>query len=455
MSKIQTSCPRCKSPVVADVEQLFDLNNDPLAKQRFLSGQFNVIHCPTCGYDGMVATPILYHDADKELLLTFVPPELGLPVNEQERMIGPLINQVVNRLPAEKRKAYLLRPQSMFTFQTMVERVLEADGISKQMIEDQQKRLNLLQRLLSIPQAESRADVVKQEESLIDQNFFSMLARLIEASLAQGDERSSRVLAEIQKELMDKTEVGKKIQDQSREAQEAVRSLQDASQSGLTREKLLDLIIAAANSEIRLSTLVSLTRNGMDYQFFQMLSERIDAATGDTKTNLEALRKKLLDFTSRIDKEVQQRVENSRKLLNQILAASDIDAALEQQLDGIDDFFVEVLEQELKAARAKADLERIAKLQKVSAFMEKASAPPPELAFIEQLLSMENYDERMKAMQEKAEMITPEFLQLLSGLISQTESQKQPEELVNRLKEINRIALRVTMMAAMKAENKK
>lgn len=455
MSKIQTSCPRCKSPVIAEVEQLFDLNHDPMAKQRFLSGQFNVLRCPACGYDGMVGTPIVYHDPEKELLLTFVPPELGLPINEQERMIGPLINQVVNRLPAEKRKGYLLRPQSMFTFQTMVERVLEADGISKQMIEDQQKRLNLLQRLLSISQAESRAEVIKQEEALIDQTFFSMLSRLIEASLAQGDERSSHALAAIQQELVEQTKVGKQIQEQSNEAQEAVRSLQEASQSGLTREKLLDLIIAAADSEVRLTTMVSLTRNAMDYQFFQLLSERIDLKTGEEKAHLEALRQKLLDYVSKIDQQVQLHINDSRKLLNQILDSSDIDGALEQNLASIDDFFIDILEQELQTARAKADLDRIAKIQKVKTFIEKASAAPPELAFIEQLLAMKSYDERMKAVQEKSEMVTPEFLQMLNGLINQMNTQEESEELIDALKEINRIALRVSMMAAMKAEDKK
>ncbi len=455
MSKIQTSCPRCKSPVIAEVEQLFDLNQDPLAKQRFLSGQVNVIHCPTCGYDGMVATPVVYHDPEKELLLTFVPPELGLPVNEQERMLGPIINQVVNRLPAEKRKGYLLRPQSMFTFQTMIERVLEGDGISKQMIEDQQKRLNLLQRILSIPQAESRAEVIKQEEDLIDHTFFSMLSRLIEASLAQGDERSSRTLSQIQQELLDQTKIGQQIRTQSREAQEAVRSLQEASQSGLTREKLLDLIIAAADNEIRLTTMVSLTRNGMDYQFFQLLSERIETKSGEEKAKLEALREKLLEYTSKIDQQVQKHIDESRSLLNRIVDSADVEAAMEQNLDLIDDFFVEIIEQELQNARAKADLDRIGKLQKVKAFIEKAASPPPELAFIEQLLALPGYDERMKAMQENASMVTPEFLQLLSGLINQMESQKQSEELVNHLKEINRIALRVSMMAAMKANDKK
>jgi hypothetical protein len=58
-----------------------------------------------------------------------------MPVNEQERMIGPLITQVTNRLAPEKRKGYLLRPQSFFTYQSLIERILGADGITPEMIE--------------------------------------------------------------------------------------------------------------------------------------------------------------------------------------------------------------------------------------------------------------------------------------------------------------------------------
>jgi hypothetical protein len=34
MAKTQTSCPRCRQPVITDIEQLFDLNTDPTAKQK-------------------------------------------------------------------------------------------------------------------------------------------------------------------------------------------------------------------------------------------------------------------------------------------------------------------------------------------------------------------------------------------------------------------------------------
>lgn len=448
MAKIQTQCPRCKAPVVAEIEQLFDLNVNPHAKQRLLSGQVNVIHCPACGYEGMLGTPIVYHDPEKELLLTFVPSELGLPANEQEKLIGPLLNQVMNKLPPEKRKAYLLRPQTMFTFQTLIERVLEADGITRQMIDEQQKRLNLLQRILSTPQAESRLEIIKQEEALIDASMFSLLTRLIESALAQGDERGARVLAAIQKELLDNTTIGQEIKNQSEEAQQAVQMLQEAAKEGFTRQKLLDLVIQTAESDVKLSTIVSMTRNGMDYTFFQMLAERIEQASDEEKTRLENLRQKLLDFTRKVDEQIQLQLEDSRKLLNQILAAENVETATQEHLGELDAYFVEVLQQELNAARSNGDLDRIAKLQQVNGVLEQASAPPPELALIEQLLEAPSYDERMKLLQEKSEMVTPEFVQMLSALIAQSEEQ-QPPEVVTALKEIYRIALRVSMMSAL------
>src|SRR4030066_1456188 len=111
MPQTQIACPQCRQMITANVEQLLEITQDPQAKQRLLGGISNTARCPHCGYQGRLATPIVYHDADKELLLTYFPPELHQPVNEQEKVIGPLIKQVMDRLPAEKRKAYLPRPQ--------------------------------------------------------------------------------------------------------------------------------------------------------------------------------------------------------------------------------------------------------------------------------------------------------------------------------------------------------
>jgi hypothetical protein len=121
MPKTRVNCPNCRQPLVADVNQLFDAGVDPQAKQLLLTGTYNVIQCPNCNYQGNLATPLVYHDPEKELLLTYFPPELGLPVNEQERIIGPLITQVMNSLPQEKR-SLPAATQTMLTMQTLIER---------------------------------------------------------------------------------------------------------------------------------------------------------------------------------------------------------------------------------------------------------------------------------------------------------------------------------------------
>ena len=146
MPRTQVNCPNCRQPVVAEIDQLFDLNKDPTAKQRLLSGAVNIVDCQVCGYRGGLATPIVYHDPDKQLLLTFVPPELNMPRDDQERAIGALINQVMSELPQEKRLGYLLSPKTTLTMQGLLESILEADGITREMLDEQQKRISLIQR---------------------------------------------------------------------------------------------------------------------------------------------------------------------------------------------------------------------------------------------------------------------------------------------------------------------
>ncbi len=448
MAKVQMSCPRCRQPLVADVEQLFDVGSDPEAKQRFLSGNINMANCSSCGYQGPVSSPIVYHDPDKELLLTYFPPELGLPVNEQERLIGPLITQAVNRLPAEKRKAYLFRPQTMLTQQLMIEKVLEGEGITREMMEASQQRLNLLQRLMSASSPDVRKEIVQQEIKLIDERFFEILSRLVEVSMAQGDQNSARALAMLQQEILPMTEIGKKIQAQQADVQAAVETLQNASQQGLTREKLIDLLIAAPN-ETQLTTLVSMARTGLDYEFFRLLTERIEKSSAADKETLTNLRERLTQITQEIDRHMQEQMESARQMLDEILQAENIEEVAAQALPHMDELFTEVLRDELEKARKNGDLDRSSKLQKVVGVIQSASAPPPEFALAEELMGAEDESGRQKILQDHAEEITPEFLQMVSSLMGQLEQQGQ-QELAARLQEAYRSALRFSMQANLK-----
>ncbi len=441
MPKTQVSCPNCRQPLLAEIDQLFDVAVDPSAKQRLISGAYNLIQCPRCGYTGNLSTPIVYHDPQKELLLTFVPPELGLPRNEQERLTGNLIRQVVNNLPQEKRKAYLLQPQTTLTMQGLVERILEADGITREMIQAQQQKLNLIQRLLST-RPEAREEIARQEDQLIDAEFFSLLSRIAEAALASGDQSGARQLAELQQSLLPITTFGRRLQEQSQEIEAAVASLQQAGES-LTREKLLELIVSAPN-ETRLQALVSLARPGLDYQFFQLLSERIDRARGDGRARLIEIRDKLLELTQEIDQQVQLRQQAARQILEEMLQSPDPARVLEENLSVVDNYFLQELNSAMQAARQAGDLEKSAKLQQMVELLQSLSAQPPEIAFLEDLIDASDAQARRKLLEENKEKITPEFLDALTSIVARVESGQDPE-LTERIKTIHREALRYSM----------
>jgi hypothetical protein len=450
MARTQISCPNCKSPITADVQQLFDVAQDPSAKSRLLSGISNFVQCPVCGYQGALATPIVYHDPEKELLLTFIPGEIGLPRDEQERLLGSLINQVVNHLPAEKRKAYLFTPQAHLTMQSLVERVLEADGITKEMIQAQQEKLDLLQRLSTTKDEEARLKLLKENENLVDVDLFNILNRLIGTAVATGDKESASQLEAINDLLVENTEFGRKIQQQSEEIQAAVESLQAAGPE-LTREKLVDLVVEAPN-EIRLSALVSLARPGMDYAFFQILSQRVDAASGEEQKRLSALREQLLNLTEQIDAQVKLRAGQAQQLLEQVLQTEDMTQAFEQIAPQIDEFFVQAVQDSLEAARKSGDLEKSAKLNQLRELIQQASEQPPEIEFLEELLEATDEAARQDLIENNQEKITPEFLQILSGLMSQVVDSDQDPELVEKVKIVNRQILRYSMRANLQRE---
>jgi hypothetical protein len=392
----------------------------------------------------MMSTPIVYHDPSKELLLTFFPPEMGLPVNEQEKQIGPLINQVVNALPAEMRKGYIFQPQTMFTYQTLLDKVLEADGITKEMIEAQQKRVGLIQRLLTTPKPEDRSTIIAQENDLVDGAFFAILSTIIESASMQGDEKSAQLLNEIQMQLLKETEVGKTLLAQSEETQAALKTLQDASKNGLTREILLDTLIGLT-SDSSLTTIVSLARNGLDYQFFQLLSEKIEAEAEDKKQPLIDLRDKLLNITRDIDNELKNRLAEGAKLLYAILAEPDLEEAVKKHMPEMNEFFTQALQSEFEAAHQKGDMERIEKIQKVISIVEKESAPPPEIELIQSLLEAADDAARQKILEEKSDLVNDQLLTAINAIIAEGEARKQSPELVDSLRAVYKLALRFNM----------
>jgi hypothetical protein len=406
----------------------------------------------------MLASPIVYHDPNKELLLTFIPPELGLPMEEQERIIGPLINQVVNNLAQEKRKGYLFSPRTMLTLQGMLETVLEADGITKEMIKAQEERMNLIQRLLAASE-ESKILMIQQEDQNIDGDLFSMLATLTQAAINGQDENATRQLNQLQRLLVEHSTQGKALKADSDEIQAALKDLQELGEN-LTREKLLDLVIAAP-TEIRLRAYVQFIRPGMDYAFFQNLSARIDSAAGEKKEQISGIREKLLQFTSEYDEEMAARMQAARQNVETLLQAPNLEEAINENLDAIDELFVQTVQAEQEQARKDGNLDRSSRLAQILTIIQEAASPPAELELVEQLMDYVDDDEAMnRALEEHVEEITPDLTQVLTSLISQgqsvvgeTQGQQQVEqqEALKRIQKVYEAVLRFSMRRSFKS----
>jgi len=453
MPQTQINCPNCGQPIAAHIEQLIDVGQEPQIKQALLGGMINVAQCPHCNFQGNLATPVVYHDPEKELLLTFFPPEMNMNRDEQERIIGPLITQVVDNLPQEQRKGYLFSPQSMLTHKVLIERILEADGITKEMLEEQELRMELIQKLLTAPE-DSRVEMVKAEDEMIDDQFFALFSRLAEASLMGADQETALVLRDVQNVLLENSTMGKQIKAEAEEIQAARQELEDLGE-GLTREKLMDLIVSAPNPT-RLKAYVQMVRPGLDYQFFQSLSELIDNAKGDEKQRLTELREQLLALTGEIDAAMEQRMEIARKNLETLLQVEDIPEALKANMAAVDEFFVQALTEALETAREDGDLDRSSKLQQIMSTIEEQNATPPEYDLIDELVAKaDDEDAVLTMLQSQADEVLANLLEIMLGLLNQLSAQgdipPEQREMFDRVQIVYNVALKMSMEKSFKA----
>lgn len=444
MTRTSVPCPNCRQPIVIDLTRLFDLNTDPQAKEKLLSGAANFFQCPNCQHQGIYPTPIVYHDPEKELLLTYFPPELNTPINEQEKTIGPLIKKAMDDLPAEKRKGYLFKPQKMLSQQKLFETILEADGITPEMLKAQQEKLNLLQRLAAAPETELNRLIVENDEK-IDEELFILLSRLAQASAATGDQEAVMALAALQNALLEQSTVGKATAHEAAETKAAMEELQELGKAGITRENLLDLLIKNAENEIRVTTIASMARGGLDYTFFQNLTEKIDQAAGAEKSKLEGLRERLLVIVDTIDKAVQAQTEEAQTLLEELLAAENIEEATQKALPRVNPMFTEVINHAATKAQEENDTAKLTKLAGIVAVLRAASSSGAIIKIIETLLQEENEAKRQEILEQAGDAINEEFSQTLTSLIGQVEKQGQQPELLARLKALNSEILRFTM----------
>jgi hypothetical protein len=411
---LPVTCPYCRAKFAAPIQRVVDVGQDPKLKVALLQGRLNVATCPQCGNAGMLNTPFIYHDLEKELALCFVATELGLTATDQQKLIGDLTNAVLNSLPPERRKGYLLQPRIFLGLQGLIDTILQADGITKEMIEAQRARGALVYKLLDARNDEHLKQLVEQHDAELDYEFFQTLTAVMETARADGKDDLAQRLSALRTRLLALTTVGKREAAQRK----AIESLGEK----VTQEDLLQKMIECEDED-QLQAYVALGRPLMDYTFFLALTEKINAVQAEGNSEeaqrLTDLRAKILEFQAKYDAQVAVALEWAANLLREILQSQDREATVREHLGEIDDTFFAVLSANIAQAEEKGEKKIADDLRQVGDLVMELlqESAPPEIRLINQLMRAEYPEGTKKVLEKNAAQVTADLIKVMDFMV--------------------------------------
>ncbi len=412
---VQLTCPNCGTAFRTGVYTLVDVGEQPELKQALLSGQLNVAVCPNCGTPSMLGAPLIYHDLAKQLCLVYFPQELNARPEEQERFIGDATSFLLRSLPPEAPRAYLLSPRRFLTMPSLLDAVLEGDGVTREMIEAQRQRIDLISQLAeALDDDDSFAKLVAEHRSALNPEFFATLSAFIQAT--PPDQRDSQqvlllLLSRLQ-ETLGMTEDG--LPDGGDEEEE------DAEMA-----ELIERLHTASDDELEL--VVADLRPMIDYSFFEAWTDQIDALeqVGDTASAaaLTERRTRILQIVEDMDREAQAMFEAGSAVLRDLLATPDPIAALRAEGTQVNEALLLALGANMAAAQRAGNLELAQQLDTLAetAAQVMEERLTPEQRFIGELLAAETPQDSTRLLRKNVAIIKPEFVKQLNELSEQEE----------------------------------
>lgn len=421
------ACPACGQNYTTRVYPIVDVTEAPELKDLLLRGTLNVGICPNCGARAEIATPFLYVDREKELALVLMPQELGLDNTRQQAIIGDLTNQVLDALPPEQRKAYLLQPRMFFTLKSLVETVLQADGVPPEKMEAMQAKGAFLNQLLSVADdATSLQSLVKQRDGEVDEELFAMASDVLQQSAQSGQMALAARAARVREALVMHSAWGQK----------ALAAAEQAQQEELEKAQaeLLEEVLKAADAEDEeLKVLLAAGRPLIDYGFYQRLAERIEAAEqaggAEEAKRLERLRDRVLSLTEELDREMERVLQKAGQLLRTFFSAKDMAAAVQEHADEVDPLLLRLIEYNAESAMAQGQrdvAQRLLALRELVAEVLTERASPP-VRLLRRLLDTGTKEARRALLEENRDALNYDFLLLVDSLLNDAEVEGDKE----------------------------
>jgi hypothetical protein len=341
----------------------------------------------------------------------------------------------MDNTPQEQRKAYMLQPQTILTYQTFMENILETEGITKEMIARQREQSELLTKLAKAD-SDVRDFLIQENMNLLDEQFFAMLQQFIDYASQMNEEAQMVKLTNLRAKLMMSTPVGKEIEKRQIALHGFSRDVK-AQGGGVSADLLLKHILLNQDDDAIIDALVMTGQDALRYEFFKQFSDEIEKVEkeGDLvkAQRLTDIRTRLVAVYDEIREQSNRLLAEAAETLKMILEAPDMQTAVAENFQRLDDAFMYFLIQRINQAEEADNSEQAAQLRQIQEIIAATAEAqvPPEIRLLNQMLEAPTDAEREQILDENPQMVTEEMLQVLDMVQQQVEQQGQEAVLVN------------------------
>ena len=409
-------CPQCGASYQTPVFSIIDVGQVPELKQVVLSGQLNASQCPNCRNVNYLAAPILYHDPEYEFLGVFIPTQVNIGEPQRQKIIGDMSKALMDSLPAEQRRFYMLNPQQFLTMDSLTAKLLGFEGITPEMIAASRRKVVLVEELARVKDDATAFNLTVQEnEKYLDQEFFTLLSNLIVSTQSEGQTPEFQVFSDLREKLLPVTEIGRRIQKQRYAIERLGRQP--------SRQSVFDAIVSGDLDEVEAITVVA--RPVIDYQFFQDLTARIEASSGEDRQALETKRDRMLQIMESFRAAEQEAAQSAGQVVQELLTAEDMSAAVLEMLPMIDQGVMSLLLGNINDAEQRGATAAAGRLKQlwdlIVAAMEQNV--PPEMRLLYDLAEAEYPEGTRTLLRDHKSEINEQFLGLLQTTIQSMEQE--------------------------------
>jgi len=206
---------------------------------------------------------------------------------------------------------------------------------------------------------------------------------------------------------------------------------------GVSADLLLKHILINQDDDAIIDAIVMTGQDALRYEFFQQFSTEIEKVEKDgdlvKAQRLTDIRTRLVKMYDDMREQSNRMMAEAAETLTMLLEAPDMQMAVTENFQRLDDAFMYFLIQRINQADEAGNADQVAQLRQIQELIASTaeSQVPPEIRLLNQMLESPSDAEREQILDENPQMVAEEMLQVLDAVQQQVEQQGQLEILEN------------------------